>query len=161
MDSDLKVPRYAKPDDLRGIEQLVSRVVLECYGHLLSSYKFDADENWPGSWVVESEGEVVGVMLTDDDWVEDLWIAVPHRNRGIGAQLLSIAESEIAERGYEVARLRVVAENGRALRFYARHGWAEGSRYAHEINGFEMLEMMKRVGRRKLQRVLTLGPSGP
>lgn len=143
MGRDLEIRRCAKPRDLKGIEQLVSRVVLECYGHLLSGYGFDADENWPGSWVAESEGEAVGVMLTSEDWVEDLWIAASHRQLGIGTQLLIIAESEIADRGHKVGRLRVVCENIRALRFYARHGWIENSRYPHEINGFEMVEMTK------------------
>lgn len=141
----VKFRRYAEPGDLREIGLLVSRVVLECYGHLLANYSFDTGENWPGSWVAESGGAIVGVMLTGGDWVEDLWIDASHRQHGIGAQLLRIAESEIADRGYQVGHLRVVSENIRALRFYARHGWDEDSRYPHEINGFNMVEMKKRL----------------
>lgn len=141
----VKFRRYAELGDLREIGLLVSRVVLECYGHLLANYSFDTGENWPGSWVAESGGAIVGVMLTGGDWVEDLWIDASHRQLGIGAQLLRIAESEIADRGYQVGHLRVVSENIRALRFYARHGWVEDSRYPHEINGFDMVEMKKRL----------------
>jgi GNAT superfamily N-acetyltransferase len=145
MNSRLKIRRYAQPDDLQAIEQVVSNAVLECYGHLLSDYRFDAAENWSGSWVAENDGKVVGVVLTGGDWVEDLWIAASHRQLGIGTRLLAIAENEIADRGHDVGRLRVVSENARALQFYSRRGWSEASRYPHEINGFEMAEMTKRL----------------
>jgi len=145
MREDVNIRRYGAPGDLDGIRQLVSRVVLECYGHLLPGYKFDADENWPWSCVAEDTGAIVGVMLTGEDWVEDLWIHASHQARGIGDRLLGIAESEIAGRGYKIGRLRVVSENVRALRFYARYGWTEDSRYPHGINGFEMVEMTKRL----------------
>jgi GNAT superfamily N-acetyltransferase len=145
MNGDVKIRWYGTPGDLAGIEQLVTRVVLECYGHLLSGYKFDADENWPASWIAEDAGAIVGVMLTGEDWLEDLWMHASHRAYGIGARLLGIAESEIADRDYEIARLRLVSENVHAIRFYARHGWNEDRRYPHEINGFEMVEMTKRL----------------
>jgi GNAT superfamily N-acetyltransferase len=148
MSRDFNIRRYSEPDDLKGIERLVSQVVLECYGHLLPDYRFDAAENWYDSWVAESEGSIIGVMLTGDDWVEDMWIAKSHRRLGIGARLLALAEGEISDRGHAVGRLRVVFENVPALHFYGRHGWTEDRRYPHEINGFEMVEMTKPVGTR-------------
>jgi ribosomal protein S18 acetylase RimI-like enzyme len=124
----------------------VSAVVLECYGHRLQGYRFDRAENWPDSWIAEAAGDIVAVMLTGEDWVDDLWIAPPHRTLGLGTALLRIGEDEIANRGYTLARLRVPAENSRALRFYAGRGWTEAKRYSHEVNGFEMVEMVKHVG---------------
>ena len=134
-------------EDLAGIERLVSAVALECYGHLLPGYRFDAGDNWPAAWVAAAGGEIVGVMLTGQDWLDDLWIARRHRRAGLGTRLLRLGEDEIAGRGHAAARLRVVAENTAAQRFYARHGWSEDRRYPHEIHGFEMVEMAERLDR--------------
>lgn len=139
----IAIRKYTSPEDLPRIERLVSAVVRECYGHLLANYRFNADENWPAAWVAETGGEIVGVLLTGHDWLDDLWIARSHRRRGIGARLLEIAESEIAGRGHAVGRLRVVAENLSALHFYARHGWREDRCYPHETHSFAMVEMSK------------------
>jgi GNAT superfamily N-acetyltransferase len=146
MRSDAIIRRYVGPD-LAGIEQLVTAVVLECYGHLLRDFHFDRSENWAASWValriVAGGAEIIGVMLSGDDWLEDLWIAQSCRGSGIGKRLLEIAESEIFARGHAQARLRVVAENTRALQFYARQGWQADRRYAHERDGFDMIDMIK------------------
>lgn len=139
----IEIRRYAGAADLPRIERLVSAAVRECYGNLLDDYHFNTDENWPASWVAEAGGEVVGVLLTGNAWLDDLWIARTHRRRGIGTRLLEIAEGEIAGRGYTCARLRVVAANLSAQQFYAKHGWREDRRYSHEAHGFSMVEMIK------------------
>ena len=139
----IEIRRFTGPEDLPRIARLVSAVVRECYGHLLANYHFNADENWPAAWVAEAGGEVVGVLLTGRDWLDDLWIARTHRRRGIGARLLEIAEGEIAGRGHAVGRLRVVAENLSARQFYARHGWCEDRSHPHEAHGFAVVEMSK------------------
>lgn len=139
----LKIRNFCAPDELAQIERLVSAVVQECYGHLIQVYRFDVEEDWPSSWLAEIEGEIVGVMLTKRDWLEDLWIARRQRRLGIGAQLLRIGEREIAGRGHKLGKLRVVADNLQAKRFYARHGWIEDCHYPHEVNGFGMVEMVK------------------
>ncbi len=149
----IDIRKFSGPDDLARIERLVSAVVRECYGHLLPDYRFAAGENWPDSWVAEADGNLVGVLLTARDWLDDLWIARQHRRRGIGAELLEIAEDEIVGRGHRCGRLRVVAGNLAARQFYAKHGWNEDRRYPHEVHGFEMMEMTKalelRVGRKR------------
>jgi hypothetical protein len=91
--------RFSMPDDLEGIQRLVSSVVIECYGHLLSHYTFDVTEDWPNARIAESDNEIVGVLLTSHDWVEDLWIEASYRQQGVGTRLLGIAEAEIADRG--------------------------------------------------------------
>ncbi len=139
----IEIRRFAGAGDLARIERLVSAVVLECYGHLLPGYRFDAGENWPAAWIVGAGSEIVGVLLTGHAWLDDLWIAQPYRRQGIGARLLQIAESEIAGRGHPRARLRVVAENLTARQFYAGQGWREDGGYPHEAHGFAMIEMSK------------------
>ena len=147
MTSDIEIRRFAGPADLARIERLVSAVVQECYGHLLQEdYRFDAGENWPGSWLAEAGGDLVGVLLTGRDWLDDLWIAPTHRRQGLGARLLAVAEGEISGRDHACGRLRVVAGNLFARQFYASHGWREDGRYPHETHGFEMVEMTKALG---------------
>lgn len=142
-----EIRKASRPEDLARIERLVSAVVLECYGHLLRDYRLDAEEDWSNSWIAEKAGEIAGVMLSYREWLEDLWIAQPHRRQGIGAKLLRIGEREIAGRGHAHGKLRVVAENLQASQFYVRHGWIEARRYPHEANGFEMVEMVKGLER--------------
>lgn len=48
-----------------------------------------------------------------------------------------------AGRGHDQARLRMMAENTDALRFYERHGWRQMQGYPHEINSSDMIDMVK------------------
>jgi GNAT superfamily N-acetyltransferase len=137
------VIRSARHSDKAGIEQLVRDVVREVYGDLLPPAARYRAGNWRGGVLAEIDGRVVGLVVADDDWVEDLWVAKEHRRRGIGGVLLAAAERQIAERGHVEARLRVVARNVEARRFYAAHGWAEAESYPHERWSFAMLEMVK------------------
>ena len=118
-------------------------VVREVYGDLLPPAARYRADNWRGGVLAEIDGRLVGVVVADDDWVEDLWVVKEHRRRGIGGVLLAAAERQIAERRHAEARLRVVARNLEARRFYAAHGWAEAESYPHELWSFAMLEMVK------------------
>ncbi|MDY0870667.1 GNAT family N-acetyltransferase [Dongia rigui] len=126
MDSNPDIRRFAA-GDLDGIAQLVTATVQESYGHLLPSYRFERDAQWADSWVALDQGRIVGVVLTALDWVEDLWVAVGHRDAGLGG------------------RLRVVAENGRAVQFYRRQGWSTVRQHPHEINSFDMMDLSKQL----------------
>jgi GNAT superfamily N-acetyltransferase len=129
--------------DVASIEQLVLDVAREVYGKLIPGDEPPTAGSWSHGLVAEVAGRIVGVVVSDDDWVEDLWVAREYRNRGIGAMLLGAAERQIANRDYTEAQLRVVAENLDARRFYAAHGWAETVSYPHERWGFAMVEMVK------------------
>jgi GNAT superfamily N-acetyltransferase len=137
------VIRPAAAADVASIEQLVRDVVREVYGKLIPGDALPTAGRWSRGLVAEVAGQIVGVVVSDDDWVEDLWVARDHRNRGIGAMLLTAAERQIAKRDYTEAQLRAVAENLDARRFYAAHGWAETVSYPHEKWGFAMVEMVK------------------
>jgi ribosomal protein S18 acetylase RimI-like enzyme len=139
------VIRPAAAPDEASIEQLVLNVVREVYGRLIPGDALPTAGRWSSGLVAEVAGRIVGVVVSDDDWVEDLWVATEYRNRGIGGMLLTTAERQIASRKYTEAQLRVVAENLDARRFYATHGWAETVSYPHEKWGFEMVEMVKAV----------------
>lgn len=137
--------RQSTPADNSAINQLVNEVVVECYDHLVPNYQPDPNAAWEHAWVSEKNGKIVAVLLTVGDWIDDLWIAKAERRSGIGSHLLQIAEQEIAARGNPQARLRLVAENSIALRFYTKNGWQHVRTFPHEKLGLEMFEMSKHV----------------
>ena len=139
------VLRPATASDLGAIETLVERVAVEVYGHLFQGAPPRPDGRWAQALVAAAEGRIVAVMVADDDWIEDLWVAANWRRRGVGSRLLTAGERQIALRGCKLARLRVIAENSGARCFYARQGWSEAETYPHERWGFEMVDMVKRV----------------
>jgi GNAT superfamily N-acetyltransferase len=139
------VVRPATAADLPAIERLVFEVAREVYGHLFHHDVPRPEGKWSKALVALQDGRIVGVIVADDDWVEDLWVAAPYRGSGVGSRLLAAGEHQIAARGHGVAHLRVVADNERARRFYAARGWAETSPYPHERWGFTMLDLIKRL----------------
>ena len=139
------VVRAAAVSDIAGIKQLVLDVVSELYGDLFPGGVPPPAVQWECGLVAGLAGRIVGVVVSDDDWVEDLWVASEHRGCGIGSVLLAAAEREITGRGHAEARLRVVLANLDARRFYAARGWTETVSYPHERWGFAMLDMKKEL----------------
>ena len=119
-------------------------VVDEVYGGLWAAPPLHIDEaDWSLAWVAVSEFKIVGMVLTNEAWVSDLWVVREHRKEGIGRQLLSCGEIEIAARGHFTARLRVVKSNVQAVSFYDRQGWKVEREFSHETLPIGMLEMSK------------------
>jgi ribosomal protein S18 acetylase RimI-like enzyme len=131
--------------DNAAINQLVTQIVMECYGHLLPNFDPNPNADWEHAWVAERNKKLIAVLRTENEWIDDLWILKSERRSGIGSHLLRIAEQEIAARGNIQARLRLVAENTNALNFYSKNGWQHVRRFPHEKFGFEMVEMSKPV----------------
>src|SRR5262249_39749556 len=101
------------------------------------------EADWVSAWVAISNEEIVGVTMTRDEWVADLWVRLESRRLGIGAKLLAHAEAEIRSRGYDTFRLRVVKSNTRAVQFYQSRGWRVHHEFPHEKFGHAMFEMTK------------------
>jgi ribosomal protein S18 acetylase RimI-like enzyme len=95
------------------------------------------------AWVAVSDAKILGVMLTNQEWVNDLWVLREHRRQGVGSRLLAQAECEIAAGGYHTCRLRVVKSNLVAVRFYLSQGWQIAREFAHEKYDHAILEMAK------------------
>jgi ribosomal protein S18 acetylase RimI-like enzyme len=122
----------------------VQTVVDEVYGGIWAPPPLPIDEeNWSLAWVAVSESKIVGMVLTHEEWVSDLWVLREYRNHGVGQRLLSHGEAEIAARGHVTFRLRVVKSNVRAVRFYIRLGWRVAREFPHETLPIGMLEMSK------------------
>jgi len=103
------------------------------------------DEDWPLAWVAVSAEKIVGVIITGQEWVDDLWVLREYRRHGVGSRLLAQGEAEIASRGYRTCRLRVVRSNVGAVQFYLSQGWQIAREFAHEKYHHAMLEMTKSV----------------
>lgn len=138
------VIRRARPDENSSVHQLVQAIADETFAYLFATLPVPIGEtNWVSAWLAVLGEEILGVTMTRDEWVSDLWVRGDSRRTGIGAKLLAHAEREIRSRGHDVIRLRVVKSNTRAVQFYQRRGWTINREFPHEKFGHVMLEMTK------------------
>ena len=70
-------------------------------------------------WLAEEDGRVVGLLVLDGDWVDQLYVEPSETGRGIGAALLDVAKRERPGG----LRLWTFEANAGARRFYERHGF--------------------------------------
>jgi ribosomal protein S18 acetylase RimI-like enzyme len=132
--------------ELESVRALVQTVVDEVYGGIWAPPPLPVDEQgWELSWIAVVDQKIVGVVLTSDEWLDDLWVLRQTRGYGIGQRLLAQAEAEIVARGHETLRLRVVQSNAPAIGFYCRHDWQIARTLPHEKVPITMLEMFKSV----------------
>ncbi len=80
-------------------------------------------------WVVEADGQVVGFVDWDADFVKALHVRASHAGMGLGNRLMDKAEADIASAGFAVARLETDTFNQRSRAFYAARGYREIDRY--------------------------------
>jgi ribosomal protein S18 acetylase RimI-like enzyme len=136
--------RHPAPSEHPAIRALIGSVVTEVYGSFWdTSITPPGHDDWSRGWIAVDGTEPVGVLLTTDEWIDDLWIVGPQRGRGLGARLLSLGEAEIAGRSQSLARLRVVKANVRAISFYLDHGWQIEREFRHEHLPVTMLQLLK------------------
>jgi ribosomal protein S18 acetylase RimI-like enzyme len=138
------VIRLARPSENESIHALVQTIADETFAYLFAPSRVPIGEaNWSSSWLAISGEEIVGVMMTRDEWVSDLWVRRESCRTGVGGKLLARAEREIRDRGHDTIRLRVVKSNIRAVDFYQQHGWRVHHEFPHERFGHMMFEMTK------------------
>jgi GNAT superfamily N-acetyltransferase len=138
------VIRRATPSENDSVQALVQAIADETFVYLFAPSQVPIGEaNWLSAWLAISEEQIVGVTMTRDEWVSDLWVRRDRRRTGIGGELLAHAEREIRSRGHDTLRLRVVKSNTRAVEFYQNHGWRVQREFPHEKFGHTMFEMIK------------------
>jgi len=101
-----------------------------------------------GRW----RGLVLRLLSSDVDndrfLVDGICVALAHRSKGIGGQLLVALCHEAVARGYPSVRLDVVVENRRAQALYERHGFlptrTEKLGFARHFFGFAASTTMVR-----------------
>ena len=140
------VIRRPQPSEYQSVRALIETVVNETFKDLFAPnsvpLKFE-DEDWPWAWVAVSDEKIVGVIITNQEWLSDLWVLREHRRQSIGSKLLAQGEAEIAARGHKMCRLRVVRSNAVAVQFYFSQSWQIAREFAHEKYHHAMLEMVK------------------
>ncbi len=140
------VIRRARPDENSVVHELVQAIADETFAYLFATPHVPVGEaNWSSAWLATSGEEIVGVTMTRDEWVSDLWVRSDSHRTGIGTALLAHAEREIRSRGHDTFRLRVVKSNTRAVQFYRNQGWKIHREFPHEKFGHPMFEMIKLV----------------
>jgi ribosomal protein S18 acetylase RimI-like enzyme len=138
------VIRRAQPGENDSVHALVQAIADETFAYLFAPSQVPIGEaNWLSAWLALSGEEIVGVTMTQNEWVSDLWVRSDSRRIGVGGELLAYAEREISSRGHDSLRLRVVKSNTRAVKFYQEHGWKVQREFPHEKFGHTMYEMTK------------------
>ncbi len=138
------VIRRVKPIENDSVHALVQAIADETFAYLFAPSQVPLGEaNWLSAWLALSGEEILGVTMTQGEWVSDLWVRRDSRRAGIGGELLAHAEREIRSRGHDALRLRVVKSNTRAVEFYQNHGWRVQREFPHEKFGHTMFEMTK------------------
>lgn len=136
--------RRVKPDENDSVHRLVQDIADETFAYPFAPSQVPiGDSDWLSAWLAISRDVIVGVTMTRDEWVTDLWVQRDRRRNGVGGRLLAHAEGEIQTRGYCTLRLRVVKSNTRAVEFYRSHGWRVHREFSHEKFGHAMFEMIK------------------
>jgi ribosomal protein S18 acetylase RimI-like enzyme len=138
--------RRPQPNEHDSVRAVVQTVVDEIYGGLWAPPPLPVDEeSWHLSWVAVVDNKIVGMVLTHEEWISDLWVLRENRGCGVGQRLLAQGEAEIIGRGCRTFRLRVLQSNAAAIKFYHRQGWRVAREFPHEKFPVIMMEMVKSV----------------
>jgi GNAT superfamily N-acetyltransferase len=86
--------------------------------------------------VVGPRGAPVGFYLVKGAELYQLFVSAGSRGSGVAAALIGDAEARLAASGVETAWLACAIGNGRAARFYEKHGWA---RVGNMVNRLDTL----------------------
>jgi ribosomal protein S18 acetylase RimI-like enzyme len=138
--------RHPVPQEHESVRALVTTVANETFGDLFAPSPVPLkleDDDWSLAWVAVVNSKIVGVVLARQEWISDLWVLRESRRHGVGRRLLAQGESEIASRGHDIFRLRVVKSNTVAVQFYLGQGWRVAREFSHEKFHHEMFEMVK------------------
>src|SRR5512133_400963 len=142
------VIRRPQPHEHDSVRAVVQTVVDDIYGGLWAPPPLPVnEENWGLSWVAVVDAKIVGMVLTHEEWISDLWVVRQHRGCGVGHRLLAQGEAEIVSRGRKTLRLRVLQSNTAAINFYNLQGWRVAREFPHEEFPVTVLEMVKSVRR--------------
>ena len=80
--------RRPQPEEHDSVRALVQTVVDEVYGGIWAPSPLPIDEErWHLSWIAVLDTEIVGVVLTGEEWLDDLWVL--RENRGLTASFRS------------------------------------------------------------------------
>ena len=118
--------RLATADDAAAIAVVHRRAMRESLSFLPDLHTAEQDLEYfsrrflPANtvWVAEREGQVVGYLGFDADWINHLYLLPVAQGQGIGLDLLAKALADTRTR-----RLWTFQQNSRARRFYEAQGF--------------------------------------
>ena len=94
-------------------------------------------------WVADADGELLGYLIAVYSFslehrgmiaeIDEFFVSPAARTYGVGAALLGVAESDLAQAGCVRLQLQLGRDNLRARAFYHRHGY-------QELDGYELLD---------------------
>ena len=92
---------------------------------LLLSFQLFGINNSAAMTVADRNGKPIGWASHDQmgAHISNLWVDPVFQREGIGRLLLHAVEQDIFRAGFDVSTLETHAENGGAIRFYAREGY--------------------------------------
>jgi GNAT superfamily N-acetyltransferase len=85
--------------------------------------------------VTEQGGEIAAFSAWRGQLLGQLFVATPHRGKGIASHLLRASEIEMAQEGTAQAELHCVVGNEHARHFYERMGWLHTGRIMEWVGG--------------------------
>ena len=99
-------------------------------------------------WLAEIDGDVVGFVDWEGDFINALHVRSTHARTGVGRRLMDYAEAEIAKAGHSSVRLETDTFNARSRAFYAARGYREADRYPDEEwdSGLTTILLVKALG---------------
>jgi GNAT superfamily N-acetyltransferase len=128
--------RDARPDDLETLLAIQREASVAGFAKVFppDRYPYPTDEVrelWrqtladPHSdvYVGEHEGEAVGAVTVDDEFLRQLYVLPAYWGSGIGSTLLEHGLERMRERGATRAKLWTLEGNERGRRFYEGRGW--------------------------------------
>ena len=75
--------RLARPSENDSIHSLVQVIADETFADLFAPSQVPIGEaNWFSTWLAISGEEIVGVIMTREEWVSDLWVRRDSRGTG-------------------------------------------------------------------------------
>jgi hypothetical protein len=77
------VIRHCEPSENALIHTLVQAIADETFAYLFAPSQVPIGEaNWLSAWLAVSGDEILGVTMTRDEWVSDLWVRRDSRRAG-------------------------------------------------------------------------------
>jgi GNAT superfamily N-acetyltransferase len=130
------VIRDARPDDLETLLTIQREASVAGFAKVFPPDRYpyptdDVREVWRealadpevDAYVYELQGEAVGIVTVDSDFLRQLYVLPAQWGSGIGSALLERGLERMRERGATRAKLWTLEGNERGRRFYERRGW--------------------------------------
>ncbi|MGH2616177.1 MAG: GNAT family N-acetyltransferase [Thermomicrobiales bacterium] len=144
--------RAALPDDADAVRAIVQ----DAYGHYVARIgmrpgpmRDDYDRRIDAGqvWVLQEDGEIVGLVVLEDQpdalLLDNVAVAPAAQGKGFGRALIAFAEAEALRRGYGELWLYTHVLMVENIALYTRLGFAEIGRVGEK--GFQRVYMAKRL----------------